>query len=130
MPTNVLLDTGAAVSVTRYDFLPEEYQLTESPGAVGANGMPLDVVGRPKIAVSLQLFSTEEEFTIIHNLTVDCLLDADFLKEHGPVVDCQCSTLSIGKDSQCHVPMFMGHQQASVAVIALSTWRYPDPQYN
>ena len=36
-------------------------------------------------------------------------------------MDCRHSTLSIGKDPQCHVPMFMGHKQAkidSVAVIA------------
>ena len=80
MPTNVLLDTGAAVSVTQYEFLPVEYcrKLTESPGAVDANGMPLDVVGRAKLAVFLGSFSTEEEFTIIRNLTVDYLLGADF----------------------------------------------------
>ena len=123
MPIKILLDTGAAVSVARYEFLPKEYRqkLTESPGAVGANGMPLDVVGRAKIAVSLGSFCTEEEFTVIRNLTVDCLLGADFLKEHGAVMDCQSSTLSIGKDPRCQVPMFMGHRQPqldSVAIIA------------
>ena len=50
------------------------------------------------------------------------LLGPEFLKDHGAVMkDCQLSTLSIGKDSQCHVPMFVGEQQAkidSVAVIA------------
>ena len=56
---------------------------------MGANGTPLDVVGRAKIAVSLGSFCTKEEFTVIHNLTVDCLLGADFLKEHGAVMDCQ-----------------------------------------
>ena len=57
----------------------------------------------------------------ICNLTVDCLLGVDFLKEHGAIMDCQCSTLSIGKDRRCHVPTFMRHQQEkidSVAVIA------------
>ena len=54
MPTKVLLDTGDAASVAGYEFLPEKYRrkLMESLGAVGANGMPLDVVGRAKIAVS------------------------------------------------------------------------------
>ena len=87
VPTKILLDTGAAVSVARYDFLQEEYhqKLVESTGAVGASGMPLDVVGKVKMAVSLGLFSTEEEFTVICNLTLDCLLGADFLKEHGAV---------------------------------------------
>ena len=99
-------------------------KLINSPGAVGANGMPLDVVGKAKIAVSLGSFSAEEEFTVIRNLTVDCLLGSDFLKEHGAVMDCQSNTLSIGKCLRCHVPMFMGHQQAqidSVVVIALLT---------
>ena len=61
MPTKILLDTGAAVSVARYDFLPEEYRqgLIESPGAVGAIGMPLDVVGKTKMAVCLGSFTTE-----------------------------------------------------------------------
>ena len=95
MPTKILLDTGAAVSVVRYDFLPKEYHqgLIESPEAVGANGMPLDVVGKTKMAVSLGSFTTEEEFTVIRNLTVDCLLGADFLKEHSAVMDCRTSTL-------------------------------------
>ena len=90
VPTKILLDTGATVSVARHEFLPEVYRqrLIESPGAVSANGMPLDVVGKAKIAVSLGSFSTEEEFMVICNLTVDCLLGADFLKEHGAVMDC------------------------------------------
>ena len=64
-----------------------------------ATGKPLDVVERAKTAVSLGSYSTEEEFIIICNLTLDCLLGVDFFKEHGVVVDCQCNTLSIGKDS-------------------------------
>ena len=66
----ILLDTGPAVSVARYKFLPEEYhqRLIESPGTVGANGMPLNVVGKAKIAVSLGSFRTEEEFTVIRQL--------------------------------------------------------------
>ena len=42
--------------------------------------MALDV-RKAKTAVSLGSFSTKEEFTVIHNLTVDCLLGVDFLKE-------------------------------------------------
>ena len=73
--------------------------LIESPGTAIANGMPLDVVKIEKITVSLGSSGIEEEFTIICNLTVDCLLSADFLKEHSAVIDSQCRTLSIGKDS-------------------------------
>ena len=66
MPTKILLDTGAAVSVARYDFLPEEYRqgLIESPGAVGANGMPLDVVGKTKMAVSLGSLTTSSPSSV------------------------------------------------------------------
>ena len=47
----ILLDARVAVSVTRYEFLPKKYRqkLIESSGAVGANGIPLDVVGRVKL---------------------------------------------------------------------------------
>ena len=130
MPTRVLLDTGAAVSVVRYGFLPQEYRqkLTKSPGAVGANSVPLDVVGRAKIAVSLGPFTSEEEFTVIRNLTVDCLLGADFLKDHGAIMDCRSSTLSIGKKPRCHIPMIIGQRQATtsnVAVIAPTNMEIP-----
>ena len=81
--------------------------------------MGANYVGRGKIAVSLGSFSTEEEFTVIRNLTVDCLLGADFLREHGAVMDCRHSTLSIGKDPRCHVPMFMGHQEAKIDSVAV-----------
>lgn len=103
------------MSIARYDFLPEEYcqKLVESTGAVDANGMPLDVVGKVKIAVSLGSFSTEKDFTVIRNLTLDCLLGADFLKEHGTVMDCRTSTLSIGEKPRYHVPMFMAQQQTT-----------------
>ena len=110
--------------------LPQEYRqkLTKSPGAVGANGVPLDVVGRAKLAVSLGPFTSEEEFTVIRNLTVDCPLGADFLKDHGAIMDCRSSTLSIGKKSRCHIPMIIGQRQATtsnVAVIAHTNMEIP-----
>ena len=120
VPTKILLDTGVTVSIAQYEFLPEELhqKLTESTGAWGANGMPLDVVGAAKFAVSLGSFSTEEEFIVIHNLTVDCLLGVDFLKEHGTVMYSKSSILSIGKDSRCRVPMLMGQQRARIDSVA------------
>ena len=112
VPTKILLDTGANVSVAQYDFLQDEHQkrLSASPGAVGANGTPLDVVG--KVPVSLGPFNAEEEFTVTRNLAVDCLLVADFLQKHGDVMDCRSSTLSIGISSRHCVPMFLGQQQS------------------
>ena len=79
MPTEIMLDTGSAVPIVRYKLLPEEccQRMTKSPRAVVANRIPLDVVGRTKVQVSLGSFSIEEEFTVICNLTVDCLLGED-----------------------------------------------------
>ena len=135
VPTKILLDTGATVSVARYEFLQREHQerLNALPGAVGANGMPLDVIGKMKVPVTLGPFSAEEEFTVTHdqNLTVDCLLGANFLKKYGAVMDCRSSKLSIGTNSSRHcVPMFLGQQQpeledTSVTIVASTKMNIP-----
>ena len=64
----ISMDTGAAMSVVCYECLPDEYRenLRESPGAVGANGTPLDGVGKVNIGVLLGSYSVEE-FTVIRN---------------------------------------------------------------
>lgn len=110
------------MSVLCYESLSEEYRkrLVESPGDVGANGMPLDVIGRTKIVVSLGSFSSEEEFTVIRNLTVDCLLGADFLKDHGAVMDCGSSTLTIGKRVRHKVPMLIRSQNVRTNGVAVT----------
>ena len=56
------------MSVVCYECLPDEYRenLRESPGAVGANGTPLDGVGKVNIGVLLGSYSVEE-FTVIRN---------------------------------------------------------------
>ena len=46
--------------------------------------------------VSLGPFTCKYTFVVIHDLTVDCLLGADFLKKHGAVIDCKSGTLSLG----------------------------------
>ena len=131
VPAKILLDTGATVSVTRYEFLQKEYhhRLSASPGAVGANGTPLDVIGKVKLPVTLGSFSAEEEFIVARNLTVDCLLGADFLKKHGAVMDCRSSNLSIGTASRQDVPMFLGQHQPeediSVTIVASAKMEIP-----
>ena len=52
-PRKILLDSGAAVSVVSYESFTDVYcqRLVESAGAVGANGMPLDVVGRTTMII-------------------------------------------------------------------------------
>ena len=62
------------------------------------------------MTVSLRSFNAEQEFTVIRNLTVECLLGADFLKEHGAVMDCRNSVLSLGKGSCFDICIYMGRQ--------------------
>ena len=64
---------------------------------MNANGTPLDVRDQIKLVVSVGSFTCEHEFIVIHDLIVDCLLGADFLKKHGAVIDCKSGTLSLGE---------------------------------
>ena len=43
-----------------------------------ANGTPLDVVGQTTVTLQLGNFKVDHQFIVVHNLTVDCLLGADF----------------------------------------------------
>ena len=95
-----LLDSGAAVSVVWLRSLSVEDQqaVTKTKlAAVNASGTPLDVRGQIKLVVSIGSFTCEHEFIVIHDLTVDCLLGADFLKKHEAVIDCKSGTLSLGE---------------------------------
>ena len=47
----------------------------------------------------------DHQFIVVNNLTVDCLLGADFLQMHGAVLDCCSNTLSVGQDFKVVIPM-------------------------
>ena len=85
-----LLDSGAAVSVARLDVLDEKWhsQITAAglKTTVGADGLPLEVVGQVTVPVSLGDFQTSQEFTVVKSLTADCILGADFLVKHSAIV--------------------------------------------
>ena len=104
-----VLDSGTALSVVRYDTVNPAYrQHIQTDGicaAVGANGLLLDVIGRVKLPVRLREFRWDQEFTVVKNLTVACLLGADFLIRHGAIVNCKSGRLSLG---QVHLPITMG----------------------
>jgi len=81
-PVTILLDSGASMSVIRLNTLPQEFrsrieEATTAP--VGANGTPLDVVGQIKVPVKIGSYQSEQVFTVVNTLTVDCLLGADYL---------------------------------------------------
>ena len=97
-PVTILLDSGAAMSVVRLDTLPSEitYKITEAKLApVGANGTPLDVVGQIQIPVKIGTYQTEQVFTVVNTLTVDCLLGGDDLVIHEVIIDYTHSQVSI-----------------------------------
>ena len=50
--------------------------------------MPLDVVGQTTLVVCLSNFQVEQDFVVVHDLSVDCLLGANFLTQHDGVTDC------------------------------------------
>ena len=66
--------------------------------AVGANGSPLNIVGRVMVTIVLGTFVVAHAFVVVHNLTVNCLLGTDFMKNHAAVLDCEHNTLTPGRD--------------------------------
>jgi len=54
---------------------------------VGANGTPLDVVGQIKVPVKIGSYQSEQVFTVVNTLTVDCLLGADYLISQEVIID-------------------------------------------
>ena len=108
-----LLDSGAAQSVIRYDTLNENQhrQLTGiETMMLGANGLPLDVKGLVELTVKLGTFSAIHPFIVVKDLTVGCLLGADFLTAYGAVIDCKCATLSLGRETRTQVPLSLGNR--------------------
>ena len=102
-PTAFVLDSGAAISVIRYDKIPSDLRKTVlrcSDGAiVGANGLPLQVEGNIELAVNIGEFNTNHRFTVVQHLTVDCLLGANFLTKYDAVIDCMNRNLHLGPHS-------------------------------
>ena len=94
-PLNFLVDSGAALSVIRYN-LVRDMQLTQTfHCAVGVNGSPLDIVGQVMVTIALGTFVVAHTFVVVHNLIVDCLLGADFMKIHAAFLDCEHITLTL-----------------------------------
>ena len=112
-PTQFLLDSGAAMSVVNYNVVREQPITKVNTCAVGANGTPLDVVGQTTVTLQLADFRVDHEFTVVHSLTTDCLLGADFLQRHGAILDCCNNTLSLGQALKTIIPINLAKQPSS-----------------
>ena len=95
-----LLDSGAAVSVIHYKILDSHYQQQITPAnvkaAVTANGGLLEVLGQITLPIGIGHFNSTHLFTVVRNLTVECILGADYLIQHGAVIDCNQCCLTVG----------------------------------
>ena len=68
--------------MVNYEIVGEFYhrliQEEKISAVIGANGLPFNVVMKVKIPVKLGEFEQEQTFVVIRDLSVDCLLGADF----------------------------------------------------
>ena len=132
-PVTFLLDSGATISVVRLDTLTTDLRsritTTGLATPIGANGSPLDMIGQVKIPVTIGSFHTEQVFTVVKTLTVDCLLGSDFLIAQEVVIDYKKGTVII-KENEIPFNMTNGnaitsHKVCSRSVSASQTTTIP-----
>ena len=93
--TDILVDTGSAVTLVREDVWVE----AKSGGAcqleapvhmvVAANGGKLNITGQCTVQIAVGPLSKDHVVLVAKNLHQECLLGADFLMRHGCVLDRQ-----------------------------------------
>ena len=130
----VLIDSGATVSAINQEVvgkpcvhLPESQQST----TIGANGLPLNVVGHVTLPVAIGDFNAQQKFVVVKNLSVDCLLGTDFLTAHKVVIDCGEQVLHIGGSNGPAVPFAVDSAlppSSHSLVSVLHTVEVPDVQ--
>ena len=97
------------MSIVNYDVIEDAnclQPMTATLSAVGANGMPLEIVGETLVSVAVgSSFQTEHSFAVAKRLPVDCLLGADFLTLHSAVLDCANHHLSLCDSTRHQIPL-------------------------
>ena len=100
--TRMLVDTGSAVTILR----EEVWKGAGSPPiealhrpVVAANGEELRLLGQTRVTITLGEFKIDHQVLVARELTQGCLLGADFLTEHGCVVNLQTMCLSTGQQT-------------------------------
>ena len=79
---NMLLDTGAAMSILKADLIPKNLISGTSIRAVGPSGESIDIVGQATLPVSSGNFTAHHNFLLAKGLGNKGLLGADFVKAH------------------------------------------------
>ena len=73
--------------------------MATSRTAIGANGLPLNVMGQVDLDICLGNFWTVHTFIVVRDLTFECILGADFLKANKAVMDFRNNTLHLGNST-------------------------------
>ena len=110
VPTNLLVDSGAVMSAVHCNLVKGSHITKHGGLAVGANGSPLDVVGQVVFTVMLGNFTVNHHFTVVNNLTVDCLLGADFLKRHAAILDSGHNSLIVIREPRITISLALKQQ--------------------
>ena len=91
--TRMLIDTGSAVSLVREDVwkeateLPVDLLTPPVRPIVAANGGELDLLGQDELQLQVGDLQVQFPVLIARDLTQECLLGADFLKQHDCVIN-------------------------------------------
>ena len=73
----------------------------------------MDVIGHTQLAVSLGTIQAQYQITVVQHLTVNCLLDADFLQDFGVLLDCRSHTLTLGIEIHHCISIALGKDSFS-----------------
>ena len=106
VPTSLLLDTGAAVTLIHRDTWarttshPQELTSWPSLKLGSADGSPLTVHGRARVNLQVEGETMAIDAAIVSPLTTEAILGLDFLREHKALIDIPQKQLYLG-DKQC-----------------------------
>lgn len=96
VPVQFLLDTGAAMSVVKWDVLPVQYRdkiVSIHPMVIGANCLPLEVSGQVVLPLSISHFNC-----------------ADFLNSQAAIIDFNNKQLSLGTETRVDISILSSNE--------------------
>ena len=91
-----LLDTGAAQSFIREEFVPKTLIRKTRYSAIGPQGEAVQVVGEAKLPITIQNFDTDHRFLVVANLQEEGLIGADFVDRHVSSINPSEATMDLG----------------------------------